>query len=108
MRADLEKQNASVGYMDSAWNTKTSGKIATGDLISIDNKVYILSVYGDISGDGIINIKDLLLIQKYLLKSQDLTSANLLAADVSKDGAVTIKDLLLVQKYLLGNSNIEQ
>ena len=94
--------------MNSSWNTKTSGIVSTGDLISVDEKVFQVVIYGDCSGDGAISIKDLLLVQKYLLKSQDITGAYNVAADVSKDGSVTIKDLLLIQKYLLGNGSIEQ
>lgn len=108
IRSNLQNKGASVGYMNNNWNTKTSGKVSTGDIVSVDDKVYQIVVYGDISGDGNVNIKDLLLVQKYLLKSQNLTDANKVAADVSHDGNVTIKDLLLVQKYLLGTSSINQ
>lgn len=108
IRSNLQNKGASVGYMNNNWNTKTSGKVSTGDIVSVDDKVYQIVVYGDISGDGNVNIKDLLLVQKYLLKSQNLTDANKVAADVSHDGNVTIKDLLLVQKYLLGTGSINQ
>lgn len=108
IRGNMQNNGASVGYMNNSWNTKTSGRVATGDIITIDDKAFQVAVYGDISGDGNINIKDLLLIQKYLLRSQNLTESNKEAADVSHDGAVTIKDLLLVQKYLLGTGNILQ
>ena len=108
LRSRITNQKANVGSMDSNWVSKTSGVVATGDLVSVDEKVFQVVVYGDVSGDGVISIKDLLLVQKYLLKSQDITGCNLTAADVSKDGAVTIKDLLLIQKYLLGSGSIEQ
>lgn len=108
IRSNLQNKGVSVGYMNNNWNTKTSGKVSTGDIVSVDDKVYQIVVYGDISGDGNVNIKDLLLVQKYLLKSQNLTDANKVAADVSHDGNVTIKDLLLVQKYLLGTGSINQ
>ena len=65
-------------------------------------------MYGDPSGDGVATIKDLLLVQKYLLGAQGLDGVYKEAADVSKDKAVTIKDLLLIQKYLLGTGSIEQ
>ena len=108
IRSNITNQKGNVGSMNSSWNTKTSGIVSTGDLISVDEKVFQVVVYGDCSGDGVISIKDLLLVQKYLLKSQDITGAYNVAADVSKDGSVTIKDLLLIQKYLLGNGSIEQ
>ena len=55
--------------MNKNWISKVSGKIATGDIISIDDMAFETVVYGDISGDGAVTIKDLLLIQKYLLGS---------------------------------------
>lgn len=108
IRSRIQNQGGNISTLNSAWNSKMSGKVATGDIVSVDDKAFMVSVYGDISGDGSINIKDLLLVQKYLLRSQNLTDANKEAADVSRDGAVTIKDLLLIQKYLLGTGNINQ
>ena len=104
----MEGQGAEVGILNKNWQTKLSGTVSTEDLISINDKVYEIAVYGDISGDGSVSIKDLLLVQKYLLGSQNLTESNKEAADVSHDGKVTIKDLLLVQKYLLGTGSITQ
>ena len=94
--------------MNKNWISKVSGKIATGDIISIDDMAFETVVYGDISGDGAVTIKDLLLVQKHLLRNVSLSGANKMAADVSKDNAVTIKDLLLIQKYLLGSGSINQ
>ena len=108
IRSYLESLGAEVGVLNKNWQTKLSGKVSTEDLISINDKVYEIAVYGDISGDGSVTIKDLLYIQKYLLGSQNLTESNKEAADVSHDGKITIKDLLLVQKYLLGTGNITQ
>lgn len=108
IRSYLEGQGAEVGFLNKNWQTKVSGMISTEDLISINDKVYEIAVYGDVSGDGKVTIKDLLLIQKYLLGSQTLTESNKEASDVSHDGKITIKDLLLVQKYLLGTGSITQ
>lgn len=108
IRSYLESLGAEVGVLNKNWQTKVSGKVSTEDLISINDKVYQIAVYGDVSGDGAVTIKDLLLIQKYLLGSQNITEANKEAADVSHDGSITIKDLLLVQKYLLGTGSITQ
>lgn len=108
LRGKLTMQGALIGTSDSSFKSKTSGKIATGDKIEVDGKTYTAVIYGDLSGDGEITIKDLLLVQKFLLSSQSLDSAYKEAADVSKDGKITIKDLLLVQKYLLGSGSITQ
>ena len=65
----LQKQGGTVSTLNKNWISKVSGKIATGDIISIDDMAFETVVYGDISGDGAVTIKDLLLIQKYLLGS---------------------------------------
>ena len=108
IRSYLEGLGAEVYITDKNLNFKFTGKVSTEDLITINDKTYEIAVYGDASGDGSVNIKDLLYIQKYLLGSQSLTESNKEAADVSHDGKITIKDLLLVQKYLLGTGSITQ
>lgn len=104
----LKNQNANVTYKNNNGSVKTNGKVSTGDSITVDNKTYKIVIYGDISGDGTINIKDLLFVQRYILKSLNLTNENKVAADVNKDGNVTIKDLLIIQKHILGYSNVSQ
>lgn len=108
IKAKVQSQGGEINTLNNNWVSKMSGKVSTGDILSIDDKAFRIVVYGDISGDGNINIKDLLLIQKYLLRSQNLTDANKEAADVSHDSNITIKDLLFVQKYLLRTGNISQ
>lgn len=104
----LINAGASAAVMNGDWSSKTSGTIATGNIVNVDNKNFTAVIYGDISGDGVITIKDLLLVQKHLLGSQQLSGAPLKAADVSKDNGVTIKDLLLIQKFILGTGSINQ
>ena len=108
VKNNLVSKGANVSIMSSSWVSKVTGSIATGDILSIDNKVYEACIYGDPSGDGVISIKDLLIIQKYLLGSRRLEGVYNNSADVSKDGVVSIKDLLIIQKYLLGVKDISQ
>ncbi len=70
--------------------------------------VYPLLIRGDVNGDGVISIIDLLQIQQHLLKVRILSDHALHAADVSKDGAITIVDLLKTQQHLLKVTVIEQ
>ncbi len=108
IKNNIVNQNASVAIMNSNWVSKTSGIISTGDIVNVDNANYTVVVYGDPSGDGVITIKDLLLVQKSILGTYNLSGAYKQAADVSKDGQVTIKDLLLIQKNILGTGSISQ
>ena len=109
LRNKLTNAGATVASVNSTWNSKTSGAIATGDIIEIDgNNRYEVVIYGDVSGEGSIDIKDLLILKKYLLGDMKLTGAKFEAAKISKESNVTIKDLLLLKKQLLGNYTIVQ
>lgn len=85
---------------------KTSGSLVTGDTITIvngnDSLTYNVVIKGDPTGDGNINIQDLLRVQKYILGYADLNGSYLKAGDTNQDGIVDIVDLLRVQKHILG------
>ena len=104
--------NATVNITDASGNAKTSGIIATGDKVIINNQseteTLEVIIKGDTSGDGVINSLDLLQVQKNILGTYTLTGAYLEAADTSKDGTVNALDLLQVQKNILGTFEIEQ
>ena len=102
----INNQNATI--TDKSDNNKTSGKIATGDKIKINNSTFTVIIYGDVNGDGEITILDLSLIQMHLLKKQSLKNAYLVAADASKNNTVDILDLSLVQMHLLKKQTISQ
>ena len=109
LRSKLQSAGATVASVNSAWSSKMSGVVATGDIIEIDgSKRYEAVVYGDLSGDGIVNIKDLLQLKKHLLGDSTLSGAKYESARISKDSKITIKDLLLLKKYLLGVYTINQ
>lgn len=88
------------------------GSIKTGYKVIISNagvtKNYSLVLYGDTTGDGLIDIRDLLVIQKHLVKAKMLNGVYNTASDLNRDGNIDIRDLLLVQKYLVGQYSINQ
>lgn len=57
---------------------------------------------GDVNGDGSINVKDVILVQKHILLIQNLTAAQKILADVNGDGNVTIEDAVLIMKRATG------
>lgn len=57
-------------------------------------------VYGDVNGDGEIDIKDSALIKRYLAGWD--VELDLEATDVNGDGEATIKDSALIKRYLAG------
>jgi len=56
---------------------------------------------GDINGDGLVDIEDLLLLKKHILKIDIIKDETLNAADFNGDGNVDVEDLLLIKKFIL-------
>lgn len=104
--------NALFIIKDLQGNIATSGIIGTGYTwsLTVGNEAIedVFSFKGDNDGDGEITIVDLLRVQKYLLKSTNLTDAQYKASDINDDGVVDVLDLLLIQKHLLGEKLIVQ
>ena len=60
----------------------------------------VTPLYGDANDDGVINMKDVLLLRKYLAgMTQELDKVN---ADANEDGSLDMKDVLIIRKYLAG------
>ena len=63
-------------------------------------------VRGDVNGDNAINMKDVLLLRKYLAGIIKEIDENL--ADCNRDGNVNMKDVLLLRKYLAGIAELPE
>lgn len=57
---------------------------------------------GDVNLDGVVNILDATLTQKYLANSASLTDRQVALADFDSNGKVTISDVTLLQKSIAG------
>ncbi len=55
--------------------------------------------YGDVNGDGICDIMDATIIQKYASAKTTLDALQLILGDVNGDGVVDIMDATCIQKY---------
>ncbi len=56
---------------------------------------------GDINADNSVNIADLVLLQKYLLRKTDLTSEQSFAADLNSDGIIDGFDSILLRRKVI-------
>ena len=54
----------------------------------------------DVNMDGVVDIKDASLIQKYLTDLASLADEQMPLADINQDGLVNIKDVTYLQRYL--------
>ena len=77
--------------------------VATGDkLITENNDTFYIIVEGDITKDGITNIKDLVKIRRNILKIEQFDEYQTMAADLAEDREITVKDLVRIRKIILG------
>lgn len=93
---------------------KSTGNIVTGDKVIVyknDETEFLnkeIVIYGDTNGDGNVNIIDLALIQKHILKKSSQEGIYAISGDVNKDNNINIIDLALLQKHILKKSLISQ
>lgn len=93
---------------------KDSDKVGTGTKIQFkeNGKIveeYTILIYGDIDGSGIINARDLLMLQRYILGKTSLKDIQVKAAIIDKVSQTPkAADLLKIQRHILGKYTIEQ
>lgn len=79
--------------------TGTQVKLFNGSNV-VDTKTVVVT--GDMTGDGIINNRDVAMMNKKLIDKADAEECQMLAIDVNGDGYVNNKDAAMVARYLVG------
>ncbi|MDE6706523.1 MAG: hypothetical protein K2K06_00570 [Oscillospiraceae bacterium] len=62
-------------------------------------------IKGDISLNGIVDLQDIILLQKYLIGKEHINETAFLSSDINDDGIVNIYDFVLLKKLVLKSSN---
>ena len=106
-------ENGTLVVKDASGNLKVDEDIiGTGYIFEItnsnQNESYTYVMYGDLSGDGVINSADLLKMRQYLLGQIKLEGAFLTSAYLSEDDEINSADLLKLRQHLLGTVTLEQ
>lgn len=90
--------------------------VSTGDVLKVyyENEgvktlygAYSVLIYGDVNGDGTVQISDLIKVRNHLLGTGTLSGLSHAAADVNRDGSVKINDLIKLRNHLLGESIVQ-
>ena len=77
--------------------------VSTGDrLVTEYGVTFYIIVKGDITKDGITNIKDLIKIRRNILGLEEFDELQGMAADLAEDKIINIKDLVRIRKIILG------
>lgn len=64
------------------------------------------NILGDVNGDGKINTYDYIVVRKYILNTQSLTTEEKLRADVNRDNKISSIDYMAIKKSILYNKPI--
>ncbi len=109
---DLLKQitssyDVTIKMSDSNKEVAGDSKLATNLMIVIGstNEQHRIVVKGDLTGDGIVDIRDLTKMNRYRVEKDTLDKAEFLAGDLIEDGKIDIKDLTKLNQYRLNKIN---
>ena len=101
------KINTNIGYIfkDSKNNDiVTNRKLRTGDKVifnySSGDIDYVLSVIGDVNGDGIIDGKDIIEISNGIVGNKKLDNLGSLSGDIDNNGKMDIRDVIKMGNYI--------
>lgn len=112
----LKVTGGTAQITDSSGNVKSGDKIiGTGDMLRIhdtNGTLYMsknIVIYGDVNGDGKIDIYDFAYIRKLIIKKTGLSGIFLEAADIHKENkGVDIYDFAVMRRYIIKGTAIEQ
>ena len=77
-------------------------EITTGVKLCLpEGEEYLVSVTGDVDGDGTVDVFDLTYVKRQILNGEGLESVFFTAADVNADGYVDVFDYVAMRKSIL-------
>jgi len=83
--------------------------LISGNLLSaFPVNAVVFSIKGDVNADGVFNISDVVLLQKWMLAVSNTHLENWQAADLCKDGKLDVFDLCLMKREMLYSSQPAQ
>lgn len=96
--ADFKRKTSADAVYRTDGTVAKSGKLKTGFTAVIGSKTYVITVCGDVTGEGNVNSRDVTLLHKYLCGNAELDGAYLKAADFNLDGEADNRDLVLISR----------
>ncbi len=86
----------------------TSDITKTSDIVSFTSSgntlSYTISVLGDVTGEGVINVNDVAQLYRYIKKKSQFDDAKILAGNIINDKDVNVNDVAQLYRYIKGKS----
>ena len=88
--------------------------VVTGDKLVVykaDGSVYdeySIVIYGDVNGDGVIDLYDFVAIKRAVLGIGQPQGSYKEAADINRDGVIDLYDFVAIKRHILNIGYIQQ
>ena len=96
-----DASNDGAGYSHDFYDLEYFGFICEWDNTANSDENESSETSGDCNDDGIFNIADVVLLQKWLLSTPDIKLSDWKAADFCEDGVLDVFDLCLMKRKLI-------
>ncbi len=95
-------------------------QMSSGDVVGTGNQLiltapngselarYSLLIYGDVNGDGVIDIFDYVGVRNHIIQTSLLEKLKFMAGDINSDGSVDVFDLVGIRNHIIEFSKINQ
>lgn len=99
--------NGSISIFDSENNTinDNNKKLGTGYKVKIEGNdqvyEYLISVKGDTTGDGNINVSDIVDVANTIVNDRNLAKVYYSASDYNEDSSINVKDIVSIARYIV-------
>ncbi len=110
--ASLEFDNANLIFTNlSGTELGSDDVVGTGTTIVLKNGETVLDtetvvITGDMTGDGLLNNRDVAMVNRYLVGKVEPQECQILALDLNGDGYINNKDAAMAARYLVGKDAI--
>ena len=107
--------NCTIQFFSSDGKTQLgdSEKIKTGQIIRgmVDGQTkyeYKVVIRGDLNGDGILNVLDIVMQKRQILGTQTLTTLQKSAGDLDRNGTINVLDIVPIKRDIMGTAKVPQ
>lgn len=104
---DTINTNGNICVIDKNNNIidESDSKLKTGDKLKIElstgSQEYLISIKGDPSGDGEVNVRDIINISDTIVNKRELEDIYYNASDYNGDGKVDVRDIIGISSFIV-------